>query len=131
LVGQPELNEMLARSDLRQLRQRIALRHHLRPFNNEELNSYVNERLAKAGYTGKPLFNRGALKALYLISGGTPRIINNVCDGALLQAYARGLPTIDRKLIREVASTLLLDGIPQGVGAAVGKRKKRFWGYFR
>ena len=131
LVGQPELNEMLARSDLRQLRQRIALRHHLRPFNNEELNNYVNERLAKAGYTGKTLFNRGALKALYLFSGGTPRIINNVCDGALLQAYARGLTTIDRKVIREVASTLLLDEIPQGVDTAAGKRKKRFWDYFR
>ncbi|MFP8870906.1 MAG: hypothetical protein VCB43_05455, partial [Myxococcota bacterium] len=62
---------------------------------------------------------------------GIPRIINNVCDGALLQAYARGLPTIDRKLIREVASTLSLDEIPQGVDAAAGKRKKRFWGYFR
>jgi general secretion pathway protein A len=122
LVGQPELNEMLARPDLRQLRQRIALRYHLRPFNSKELHQYVGERLAKAGYTGRPLFNRGSLKALYSASGGTPRVINNLCDAALLQAYARDLPTIDGKLIREVVSNLSLDETPAG---GEGPREKR------
>ena len=133
LVGQPELNEMLARPDLRQLRQRIALRHHLRPFNAKELQEYVGERLAKAGYTGKPLFNRGGMKALYAASGGTPRVINNVCDAALLQAYARDLPTIDGKLIREVGAALSLGETPSGaVGDdAKGGRRKGFLGLFR
>ena len=132
LVGQPELNEMLSRPDLRQLRQRIALRHHLRPFNAKELRDYVRERLAKAGYTGKPIFNRGALRALYDVSGGTPRVINNVCDAALLQGYARDLPTIDGKVIREVVATLDLSE-PSGTnGGASGTGKTRgFLGLFR
>jgi len=132
LVGQPELNEMLSRPDLRQLRQRIALRHHLRPFNAKELRDYVRERLAKAGYTGKPIFNRGALRALYDVSGGTPRVINNVCDAALLQGYARDLATIDGKVIREVVATLDLSE-PSGTnGGASGTGKTRgFLGLFR
>jgi len=133
LVGQPELNEMLSRPDLRQLRQRIALRHHLRPFGSREMADYVKERLAKAGYTGKPIFNRGALKALFQISQGTPRIINNVCDAALLQGYANDRMQVDSKVIREVAATLALGDPAQGdLGPHVtGSRKKSFFGLFR
>lgn len=132
LVGQPELNEMLSRPDLRQLRQRIALRHHLRPFNAKELRDYVSERLAKAGYTGKPIFNRSALRALYDASGGTPRVINNLCDAALLQGYARDLPTIDGKVIREVVATLDLSE-PSGTydGASGAEKRRGFLGLFR
>jgi general secretion pathway protein A len=114
LIGQPELNEMLSRPDLRQLRQRIALRHHLRPFNQREMNEYVAERLSKAGYTGKAIFKRGALKELYRASQGTPRIINNVCDGALLQGYAREMSTIDGKVIRDVVESLALPAYGPG-----------------
>ena len=133
LVGQPELNEMLSRPDLRQLRQRIALRHHLRSFDAGEMSDYVQERLAKAGYTGKRLFDRGALKALFEATGGTPRVINNVCDAALLQGYARELQVIDGKVIREVAATLALTvpGQPDhGAGARHG-RKRGILGLFR
>ncbi|MFT5441079.1 MAG: general secretion pathway protein A [Myxococcota bacterium] len=133
LIGQPELNEMLSRPDLRQLRQRIALRHHLRPFNAAELREYVAERLARAGYTGKPIFNRAGFKALFEASLGTPRIINNVCDAALLQGYARELSTIDGKLIREVVETLQLgEPVQESTGArGNGGRKKGFFGLFR
>ncbi len=133
LVGQPELNEMLSRPDLRQLRQRIALRHHLRPFDSREMADYVKERLAKAGYTGKPIFTRGAIKALYGVSLGTPRIINNVCDAALLRAYAQDRMQIDGKVIRDVAATLALaEPTQDGTGVSdTGARKKGFLALFR
>jgi general secretion pathway protein A len=108
LVGQPELNELLTRPELRQLRQRIALRHHLRPFDQQELKDYVNERLAKAGYTGEGLFKRSALRELYARSGGIPRVINNLCDAALLQGYARERSVVDGAMIREAAEALAL-----------------------
>jgi general secretion pathway protein A len=133
LVGQPELNEMLSRPAMRQLRQRIALRHHLRPFDAKESREYVSERLNKAGYTGKPIFNRGGLKALFDCSAGIPRIINNVCDAALLQGYAREMSTIDGKVIREVVATLLpVEVGGSGESASLhGGRKKGFFGRFR
>ena len=60
LVGQPELQDLIDRPELRQLRQRIALRHHLRPFNDDEVAEYVNDRLSKAGYTGRGIFKKKA-----------------------------------------------------------------------
>ena len=81
LVGQPELKDLLARPELRQLRQRIVLRHHLRPFDPDECASYIQERLRLAGYTGKGIFKRSALKAVHEVTGGIPRLVNVVCDG--------------------------------------------------
>jgi general secretion pathway protein A len=108
LVGQPELNEILSRPELRQLRQRIVLRHDLRPFNSAELDDYVDERLRLAGYTGKGIFNRSARKELFAVTGGVPRLVNIVCDGALLTGYGRGLFTLGREVVREVARDLKL-----------------------
>ena len=108
LVGQPELAEMLARPELRQLRQRIVLRHTLRPFTDAEAIHYVEERLRLAGYTGKALFDAKALAELQRVTGGVPRLINVVCDGALLLGYAREQRTIDAAAIREVARDLAL-----------------------
>jgi general secretion pathway protein A len=119
LVGQPELGEMLARPELRQLRQRIVLRHHLRPFDEKEIEAYVQERLALAGYTGKGIFKAGALRELRRVTGGVPRLINVVCDGALLTGYARGAQTIGAETIREVARDLQLSG-EQGEFSADG-----------
>jgi general secretion pathway protein A len=110
LVGQPELKEMLARPDLRQLRQRIVLRHHLRPFDEGECEAYVQERLRLAGYTGKGIFKRNALQEIYRVTGGIPRVVNILCDGALLLGFGRDLKTLDRDVIREVAGDMeLLD----------------------
>lgn len=106
LVGQPELKDLVDQPELRQLRQRIALRHHLRPFEQAEVAEYVTERLAKAGYTGSGLFKRKAISELHRLTEGTPRLINSLCDGALLLGYARQDTVIGPDAIREVAHDL-------------------------
>jgi general secretion pathway protein A len=116
LVGQPELSDQLAKPELRQLRQRIVLRHNLRPFTRTELDDYVGERLRLAGYTGKGVFNRAALKELFAVTGGVPRLVNVVCDGSLLTGYSRGQSTLGREVVREVAGDLELCEAP-GVSA--------------
>ena len=110
LVGQPELQALIDQPELRQLRQRIALRHRLRPFDQDEIVEYVNGRLAKAGYTGRGIFNKKALRELFRITEGVPRLINNVCDGALLLGYARQQTSLGPDAIREVAHDLGLVG---------------------
>src|SRR5690606_10918885 len=111
-VGQPELESLLARHELRQLRQRIVLRFRLRPFDAAETASYVEERLRLAGYTGKDLFRRPALKRLYEVTGGVPRLINVVCDGVLLTGYSRDLDSFDAAIVDEVAQDLGLLSAP-------------------
>jgi general secretion pathway protein A len=114
LVGQPELVDLLARPELRQLRQRIVLRHHLRPFDERESDAYIDERLALAGYTGKGIFSRSARREIHVVTGGVPRLVNVVCDGALLLGYSRQLSAIDAAAVREVAADLqLLPGPPE------------------
>lgn len=137
LVGQPELKELLARPELRQLRQRIGLRCHLRPFDQKEIGEYVNERLTRAGYTGPGLFKRGALRELYAVTGGTPRLVNSVCDTSLLLAYAREKTVLDAALIREAAEDLEL--VPERHAARknsrdaepLGRPRRRWLGRFR
>ena len=110
LVGQPELNEMLSQPELRQLRQRVALRHHLRPFDARELDAYIDERLALAGYTGKGIFKRAARQEIFRLTGGVPRLVNVVCDGALLGGYARGVASVGVDIVEEVGRELDLTG---------------------
>jgi general secretion pathway protein A len=139
LVGQPELKELLARPELRQLRQRIALRHHLRPFDERETSDYVDERLRKAGYNGKGIFKRSALRELYRLTGGIPRLINSVCDSALLLGYSRDKRTLDGAAICEVARDMELtpseaesirsEAISEGDRRP--RRRRRLFGRFR
>ena len=136
LVGQPELKELLARPELRQLRQRIGLRHHLRPFNEHETREYVDERLRKAGYTGTPLFKKAALREIYQLTGGTPRLVNSVCDTALLLAYSRDKSVLDAALIREAGQDLDLPSVadpmsPGEADADSGRNRRGFLGLFR
>jgi general secretion pathway protein A len=136
LVGQPELNEMLARPDLRQLRQRIVLRHHLRPFDEKETVSYIEERLRLGGYTGSGLFDRAALREVYEVTGGIPRLLNIVCDSALLLGFSRDLPVIGRSEVREVAQDLALPALTEATPAPGGiseasPRRRGFLGLFR
>ena len=133
LVGQPELKDLVDQPELRQLRQRIALRHHLRPFNEGEVVEYVKERLAKAGYTGRGIFKKKTLRELYRITGGTPRLINNICDGTLLLGYARQESVLGPGAVREVANDLGLlesDGADQNENERSqekpAKRRRRF-----
>jgi general secretion pathway protein A len=127
LVGQPELSEILSRPELRQLRQRIVLRHELRPFTADEIKDYVNERLRLAGYTGKGIFDRGALKELFAVTGGVPRLVNVVCDGALLTGFARGQTTLGRSVIREVANDLKLCEPSGGDAPPAAASRRRGW----
>ena len=125
LVGQPELSEMLDRDDLRQLRQRIVLRHELQPFDAGEMEFYIEERLRLAGYTGKEIFKRSAFRELFAVTGGVPRLVNVVCDGALLTGYGRDQATLDAEIIREVANDLHLNRDPTGGADKAGNRDRR------
>lgn len=127
LVGQPELEEKLARQELRQLRQRIVLRFRLRPFEQDETEQYVEERLRLAGYTGKGLFKRGALRRLHSVTGGIPRLLNVVCDGSLLLAYSRGQALIDVDAVDEVARDLGLIAADEQGGTSGPARRKGTW----
>jgi general secretion pathway protein A len=89
LMGQPELKLVLAREELRQLRQRILVHCELQPLNRAEMVGYIQHRLTLVGSNGRPRFSRWALSALHRASGGVPRIVNNLCDKALLAAYIR------------------------------------------
>ena len=133
LVGQPELNEILGRPELRQLRQRIVLRHHLQPFTPDEVDAYIEERLGFAGYSGKGIFKRSARRAIFEVTGGLPRLINIVCDGALLAGYAREQTSLGADVIREVARDLRLPDACERDAAKVGsngrgpKQKRGGW----
>ena len=105
LVGQPELAVRLNSPELRQLKQRVMLRHHLRTLSLQECCEYVSHRLKVAG--GElSIFTANALESIYSYSGGIPRIVNVLCDNALLTGYALGRKEIDTRILREVAEDL-------------------------
>lgn len=87
LVGQPELDEILQRNDLRQLRQRLVVSYHLRAMDAEDTRAYVQHRVKVAGCRERALFAAPALDLIYRYSGGTPRLVNLLCDRSLLVAY--------------------------------------------
>jgi general secretion pathway protein A len=89
LVGQPELQQMLERKDMRQIDQRITARYHLSPLNVQETGRYIAHRLAVAGIR-EDLFTPMALRLVHRVSGGIPRIINAICERALLAIYTSG-----------------------------------------
>lgn len=89
LMGQPELKDVLALPELRQLRQRILVHYELNPLTRRDLEHYVRHRLALAGSQGRPFFTTPALWRIHRYSRGIPRIINNLCDKALLSAFIR------------------------------------------
>ncbi len=102
LIGQPELRELLDRTDLRQLAQRITGRYHLKPLSREETKGYVRHRLRVAGAT-EEIFTPGALLELHRLSQGIPRVINVACDRALLGAYTQETKKITASLVRQAA----------------------------
>jgi len=106
LIGQPELRDKLARPELRQLAQRITARYHLTPLAAGEIKGYVEHRLRVAG--GDPdLFSRRCLPLLYRWSGGVPRLINVICDRALLGAYTENSRQITPRIVRRAAAEVL------------------------
>ncbi|MCP5448149.1 MAG: AAA family ATPase [Chromatiaceae bacterium] len=106
LVGQPELRDQLATRELRQISQRITARYHLLPLSRRETSDYVAHRLAVAGVE-RALFTGGALKRVHKLSGGIPRIINILCDRALLGAYATRRPVVNRRIVNKAAGELM------------------------
>jgi general secretion pathway protein A len=102
LIGQPELRELLDRTDLRQLAQRITGRYHLKPLSREETKGYVRHRLRVAGAT-EEIFTPAALVELHRLSQGIPRVINVACDRALLGAYTQEVKKISAGLVRRAA----------------------------
>lgn len=118
LVGQPELEDKLDSVGLRQLKQRIALRARLDPLDLEETRGYIERRLqiAAAGSQVSTLFPEQSIKAVYRHSRGFPRLINTICENALVIAYARQIHSVSPDIIEDVATEFRLEvvRVPQG-----------------
>jgi len=112
LIGQPELQQLLQRQDLRQLAQRITARYHLMPLTEQEVQQYVSYRLQVAGCS-RPVFTSSAVKKLFQLSGGIPRLLNLICDRALLGGYSQQKALIDAALVSQAASEVLAIKPPQ------------------
>lgn len=106
LMGQPELRSKLWLKNLAQLRQRVVLYYHLTPLDEAETAAYVMHRLHVAGANSKPIFASNALSRIYYHSQGIPRIINSLCDRALLTGYINDTATIGPAVVDEVAAEL-------------------------
>ena len=111
LIGQPELRELLGRNELRQLAQRITGRYHLNPLTRDETIAYARHRLRVAGATSD-IFTPGALNEVYRLSGGVPRVINVICDRALLGAYTQDRHRVTGALVRRGAQEVFARRIP-------------------
>ena len=106
LVGQPELQTLLKRNDLRQLAQRITARYHLMPLNEAEVFAYVKHRLHVAGCTNA-LFDNAAIKKIHQLTGGIPRLINLLCERALMGAFANNKAIVNKPMIIHAAGEIL------------------------
>jgi general secretion pathway protein A len=102
MIGQPELRDILSRPDMRQLSQRITARYHIGPLPKAEVSAYVDHRLSSAGVRRK-LFPGSIINKLYRLSHGVPRVINVICDRALLGTYVQGSNSVDRKTLVRAA----------------------------
>ena len=102
LVGQPELNDVLAKPELKQLSQRITARYHIKPLSVKELSSYIHFRLEKSGYSkSHVLFSPAIVQQLYRMTEGVPRLINVICDRALMGAYSQNAHTVDKRVLQK------------------------------
>jgi general secretion pathway protein A len=102
LVGQPELNDTLAKPELTQLSQRITTRYHIQPLSFDETGAYIDYRLRMAGYLSeKKIFPKVVVKTIFDVTNGVPRLINVICDRALLGAYSQNLGEINHKVLKK------------------------------
>ncbi|MEI7635700.1 MAG: AAA family ATPase [Syntrophus sp. (in: bacteria)] len=106
LLGQPELNEILAEPRFRPLKQRITVRYHLRPLRLKETKEYIQYRLKRAGSRNIAIFDDAAVREIYRYSKGIPRLINIVCDNALLTGFSLGETRIGKNIIRDIVMDL-------------------------
>lgn len=114
LIGQPELESRLDQSSLRQLKQRVALRSRILPLAQHEVGPYIQFRLVTAGYSGRPIFADGTIQQIAYYSKGIPRIINVICDNALLIAYAKSQKAVSTEMIMEAVADLRLESFGPG-----------------
>jgi general secretion pathway protein A len=112
LSGQPELELKLKRPELRQLRQRITLRSKTLPLNLEQTQGYIARRLETAGANGQAIFAPQAIEAVFLHSRGIPRVINLLCEHALISAFAEGLKPVPAGIVETVSKEFELDEAP-------------------
>ena len=110
LVGQPELRATINDPNLSQLAQRISVDHHMEPLSHEETAWYIRHRLRVAG-GAVSLFRNGAIDRIFHESGGVPRLINQLCDAALVYGYAERRARIDLAIVREVIHDKLASGL--------------------
>jgi general secretion pathway protein A len=107
LIGRPELRQVLAREELRQLRQRILVHYQLQPMSLEDTHRYIQHRFAIAGGAGRPRFTRWALRAIRRRSKGVAALVNSICDGAVLSAFIRNSEEVNywdvRRALRRAA----------------------------
>jgi general secretion pathway protein A len=103
LMGQSELQEMLARRDLRQLAQRVTARYHLAPLSHQETREYIRHRVTVGGGLGKVAFTPDALTQVHRLSEGIPRLINLICDRALLAGYVQGNRALNARMVARAA----------------------------
>ena len=113
LIGQPELRTLLARNDLRQLAQRITGRYHLEPLSRDETARYIEHRLKVAGALGE-VFDTAAKREVYRLSAGVPRLVNVICDRALLGAYTQETRRAGKRLVRRAAREVQGGPAPDG-----------------
>lgn len=106
LIGQPELKVLLERSDMRQLAQRVTARYHLEPLRSDEVRAYIQHRLRVSGWKGN-LFSTRATDEVLRLSGGIPRMINILCDRALLGTYVEERKRVDKRIVRKAAGEVL------------------------
>ncbi|MDD5255654.1 MAG: AAA family ATPase [Candidatus Omnitrophica bacterium] len=106
LAGQPELNQKLNLPELKQLQQRVMVRYHMAPLEPDEVKDYVEFRLSVAGRRGAPFFSGDSLKIIADFSGGIPRLINLICDRALLAGYAGDTRIIGEEIINQCVKEL-------------------------
>ncbi|WP_036191291.1 ExeA family protein [Marinobacterium lacunae] len=121
LLGQPELLELLARAELRQLSQRITARYHLGPLTLKELPLYIRHRLSVAGMS-RPVFPEPVLKQLYRLSGGLPRLINLIGDRALLGTYVQKQNEVSLQTLKQAAREVFGEDIPDPISSRMSKR---------
>ena len=111
LIAQPELREKLAQHNLRQLSQRVTGRYHLEPLSREEADKYIDHRLRVAGALTE-IFDTRARREVFRLSGGVPRVMNVICDRALLGAYSRETRTVNKRLVRRAANEVSGQPLP-------------------
>ncbi|MBI2885360.1 MAG: AAA family ATPase [Candidatus Omnitrophica bacterium] len=119
LVGQPQLRDKLNQPSLRQLQQRIAVRYHILPLDADDIRTYIEHRLRLAGSDGSVRWLDDAVDEIFQFSHGVPRLINLLCDRALLACYVFRVKSIDRELIRRSCQEMLGQPLANSTAATI------------